>query len=67
VSATRYEQRIRRRGELSAHLSKDEWDRATLDKLMEHARRQELAKMAAREIHWRVLRARHSVGDISGR
>ena len=67
MSATSYEHRVRRRGELAAHLSKDEWDRSMFEKLMEQERRQELARMAAREIHWRVLYARHSAGDICGR
>lgn len=55
------EHRIRRSSELS------EFMRADLDELMREEERQAVARMAARAIHWHVMRARVSAGDISGK
>jgi hypothetical protein len=52
---------IRRRAELRKHLAGD------LDKLLEQEARQQAAQMAARAIHWHVMTARVSVGDIRGK
>ena len=57
-----YESRIRRRGELRSFF--DEWDMKLLDSMMEKERRQQVAQMACRAIHWHIQRARVSVGPL---
>jgi hypothetical protein len=56
-----YAQTIQRRAELRKHLNGD------LDALLEAEARQHAARMAARNICFRVMRARVSAGDIRGR
>jgi hypothetical protein len=56
-----YEHTIRRRAELRQHLN------GNLDALLEAEARQQAARMAARNICFRVMRARLSAGDIRGR
>jgi hypothetical protein len=58
-----YEQRIRRRGELARFLD-NEWDGKLLDGLLAKERKQQVAQMACRTIHWHVQRARASVGRL---
>jgi hypothetical protein len=55
------EQEIRRRAELRKHLAGD------LDALLEQEAKQQAARMAARAIYIRVVRARVSAGNITGR
>ncbi|WP_433705808.1 hypothetical protein [Paraburkholderia sacchari] len=55
------EHRLRRRSELSEFMG------TNLDVLLEQEAKQEAARMAARAIHWHVMRARVSAGDIRGR
>lgn len=56
-----YAQTIRRRAELRQHLAGD------LDKLLDAEARQQAARLAARNICFRVMRARVTAGDIRGR
>jgi hypothetical protein len=56
-----YAHTIQRRAELRKHLSGD------LDALLEAEARHHAARMAARNICFRVMRARVSAGDISGK
>jgi len=56
-----YDTTIRRRAELRQHLN------GNLDALLDAEARQQAARMAARNICFRVMRARLSAGDIRGR
>lgn len=56
-----YAQTVRRRAELREHLAGD------LDKLLAAEARQQAARLAARNICFRVMRARLTAGDIRGR
>lgn len=51
-----YEQRIRRRSELSRFLD-NEWDKKLLDGLLEKERKQQMAQMACRAIGYHVARS----------
>ena len=57
-----YAQTVRRRAELREHLAGDD-----LDKLLAAEARQQAARLAARNICFRVMRARLTAGDIRGR
>lgn len=56
-----YDNTIRRRAELRKHLNGD------IDALLQAEARQHAARLAARNICFRVMRARASAGDIRGR
>jgi len=60
-----YESRIRRRGELRSFF--DEWDMKLLDKMIEKERRQKVAQMACRAIHYHIQRSRMSAGTLTER
>lgn len=51
-----YEQKIRRRSELS-HFLDNEWDKKILDAMLEKERKQQMAQMACRAIGYHVARS----------
>lgn len=56
-----FEQRVRRRSELSEFMG------GRLDALLDQEAKQAAHQMAARAIHWHVQRSRVSAGDIRGK